>query len=316
MKAHRTGAMTSPPHPSADSSFKSASMGNLDLLSKAIETEESSQSITHSLMTKVPHDDSPDKPDGDKQQRTPTLVKRVLPISSPSKEDTGSEPDFCSPQHHQMVAMPSDFVPGPFDVLCGRGRACKTAAGNLAYRDAVLSSLPQYGAAESKMAKGAIISDIMQTVRFKCHEYHKNDVVGGFVKCVNGVWYEVGDFLAREKTSQCFRDALASNYSSSAQSKYLRRRAKEAEHIDPQNHSFSVRRAKETEHGSDHQNHSFTVRKTLDEVGLAWIVAIPHRVQTSNDENKLNHLSTDVELNRLLERQCILNMFRGLMCSS
>jgi hypothetical protein len=316
MKAHRTGAMTSP-HPSTDFTFKSASMGNLDLLSKAIE---SSHSITHSSMAKLPHYDSPDKPDGEKQQRTPTLVKRVLPTtsSSPSKEDTGSEPDFCSPQHHQMVAMPSDFAPGPFDVLCGRGRACKTAAGNLAYRDAVLSSLPQYGAAESKMAKGAIISDIMQTVRSKCHEYHKNDAVGGFVKCVNGLWYEVGDFLAREKTSQCFRDALASNYSSSAQSKYLRRRAKEAEHgSDHQNHSFAVRRAKEVEHGSDHnQNHSFTVRKSLDEVGLALLVAFPYRVQTSNDENKLNHLSTDVELNRLLERQIILNMFRGLMCSS
>lgn len=175
---------------------------------------------------------------------------------APLPEDAPFSSHHPADPNHQMVAMPADFVPGPYDVLCGRGRACKVAAGNLAYRDLIVTYLEVYGAADSKLQKGAILTDIMNRVRDLCHTYHQRQerhekkknaatgknstdttsttttansspVLGGFVKCINGTWYEVGDFLAREKTSQCFRDALASHYSSSAQSKYLRRRARE-----------------------------------------------------------------------------------------
>ena len=39
-----------------------------------------------------------------------------------------------------------------------------------------------------------------------------------------GKWFEVGDFLAREKTSQAFRDALHEDYRSSKKSKHEKRR--------------------------------------------------------------------------------------------
>ena len=134
-----------------------------------------------------------------------------------------------------MTRLPDSFLPGPHDVLCGRGRACKTATGNQAYRLAVQEQLAAYQAADSKLRKGSIITGIVNRIRIQCHEYHERHhdnrrqshgtekdpeqklMLGGFVKCVASTWYEVGDFLAREKTSQCFRDALSASYSSSAQ---------------------------------------------------------------------------------------------------
>lgn len=52
---------------------------------------------------------------------------------------------------------------------------------------------------------------------------------GGFVKQdADGVWHEVGDFLAREKTSQAFRDALHDRYKSSNVAKKKRRQEEQA----------------------------------------------------------------------------------------
>jgi len=151
----------------------------------------------------------------------------VLP-DHPSSSSSSVSQNGNSPK-----SLPLDFQPGPFDVWCGRGKTCKNAAGNIAYRKAVLDKLPAYAAATTKLQKGGIITGIVDDIRRKCHEYHLQTngwtECGGFVKkdTMRGEWTEVGDFLAREKTSQCFRDALSSNYSSSAQSKYQRRRARE-----------------------------------------------------------------------------------------
>jgi hypothetical protein len=91
--------------------------------------------------------------------------------------------------------------------------------GNQDYRELVVSNLEAYASSTSKLHKGMILSNIVQRVRINSPE-------GGFVKkdSETGRWYEVGDFLAREKTSQYFRDALHEQYSSSAQAKYNRRK--------------------------------------------------------------------------------------------
>jgi hypothetical protein len=213
---------------------------NLHLLSKAIEEDEvaaaassSSTTIdtTISAATNTPPSKlikSPDCPvaspksEGDEEPEEDR-------ISSPPTE--GEEKTSVFIHQYQMTPLPKDFAPGPYDVLCGRGRVCKDAPGNRAYRDAIMNHLQVYVAADTKLAKGNIISGIMETIRQNCYQYH-GDTFGGFIKCVNGQWYDVGDFLAREKTSQCFRDALAAHYSSSAQSKYLRRRARDDRALD------------------------------------------------------------------------------------
>lgn len=85
--------------------------------------------------------------------------------------------------------------------------------------------LDAYRKARSKLDKSKVLSDVVEQVR-------QNSPRGGFVKQdSHGRWHEVGDFLAREKTSQAFRDALHENYKSSNVSK-KKRRQQEAPRAD------------------------------------------------------------------------------------
>lgn len=121
--------------------------------------------------------------------------------------------------HVVMSLLPESYEPSQHDVICGRGRQSKNWAGNCAYRQMIHDRLNEYSAAEGKNAKGDILESVIHEVRCKSG-------LGGFIKKdeKTGRWYEVGDFLAREKTSQCFRDALHDQYTSSAQAKYKRRK--------------------------------------------------------------------------------------------
>lgn len=126
---------------------------------------------------------------------------------------------------HSMRFLPDGYEPGEHDVLCGRGRKCFNHPGNVKFREIVQSFLPQYSKAMTKLEKSYILSDVVEKVR-------KNSGIGGFIKKnEDGRWYEVGDFLAREKTSQAFRDVLHDKYKSSNTSKKKRRQEEQAEKL-------------------------------------------------------------------------------------
>ncbi|KAL7570266.1 hypothetical protein ACA910_020688 [Epithemia clementina (nom. ined.)] len=127
---------------------------------------------------------------------------------------------------HNMRLLPEGYRPGEHDVLCGRGRKCFNHSGNVKFRAIVQSFLPQYSKAVAKLEKSYILSDVVEQVR-------KNSGVGGFIKKDpdTGRWYEVGDFLAREKTSQAFRDVLHDKYKSSNTAKKKRRQEEQAEKL-------------------------------------------------------------------------------------
>ena len=114
--------------------------------------------------------------------------------------------------------LPIGYQPGQFDVLCGRGRRCYFHGGNEHFRSVVTNMIPNYNGATSKIEKGYILSVIVQKIRALAG-------IGGFIKkdLKKGQWYEVGDFLAREKVSQAFRDALSDKYKSSNAYKKMRR---------------------------------------------------------------------------------------------
>lgn len=82
--------------------------------------------------------------------------------------------------------------------------------GNINFQKFVASKLGEYSAAPTKLAKSHIIASVVSTIQ----EQSPN---GGFLKkdSSTGLWYEAGEFLARERTSQAFRDALQSDYRSS-----------------------------------------------------------------------------------------------------
>lgn len=82
--------------------------------------------------------------------------------------------------------------------------------------------LDEYSGARNKVDKSAVLNKVVEEVRLRSPR-------GGFVKQdAAGVWHEVGDFLAREKTSQAFRDALHDRYKSSNVSKKKRRQEEQA----------------------------------------------------------------------------------------
>jgi hypothetical protein len=121
-----------------------------------------------------------------------------------------------------MTPLADDFEPGIEDVICGRGKKCYTHIGNERFRERVLTFLDEYSLAKSKLDKSGVLSKVVDEVR-------QFSPRGGFVKQdTNGKWHEVGDFLAREKTSQAFRDALHDRYKSSNLSKKKRRQEEQA----------------------------------------------------------------------------------------
>lgn len=119
--------------------------------------------------------------------------------------------------------LSGSFVPGDYDVICGKGKGCFNHQGNKNFRKIVGLFLESYSEASSKLEKSAIVSAIIQTVRSQSGE-------GGFVKkdSSTGLWVEVGDHLAREKVGQTIRDALHFQYRSSTKAKKKRRQVEQA----------------------------------------------------------------------------------------
>ena len=139
--------------------------------------------------------------------------------------------------------LPPSFVPGPYDVICKRGKSAKNHEGNQRYRTLIESALGQYSKADSKMKKSVIVSEIVEFVRSKSPN-------GGFVKQdeETGEWYEVGTYLAREKTSQAFRDSLHLQYKSSTKAKKRRRDAKKENNIQLGNSMCLLAASKQQQH--------------------------------------------------------------------
>lgn len=116
------------------------------------------------------------------------------------------------------------YVPGPYDVICAKGREAKVHEGNIRYKSLIRAALPTYKKAATKVEKSLIVNEIVDAVRTK------NCYGAGFVKfdVATGCWYDVGDHVAREKTGQALRDGLHSTYKSSARAKKRRQKASAA----------------------------------------------------------------------------------------
>lgn len=119
---------------------------------------------------------------------------------------------------HAMRLLPEQFHPSENDVIFGRGRNVFLHQGNERFRRLIANRLREYSESTTKLEKSYILRSIVAQVRLSSPN-------GGFVKKdqKTGRWYEVGEFLAREKTSQAFRDALFEQYRSSNTAKKLRR---------------------------------------------------------------------------------------------
>jgi hypothetical protein len=120
---------------------------------------------------------------------------------------SSSEPSAsCSPPKQ----LPVEFQPSNDSIVCGRGKYSFNHIGNCRFRVVASLFLERYSRADSKAAKTAIISGIIEVIR---------QAGGIFCKFKSGAWIEVDDIHAREKVSALLRDLLHTQYRSSAKPK-------------------------------------------------------------------------------------------------
>lgn len=98
-----------------------------------------------------------------------------------------------------------------------KGKDCFEYIGNRRFRVLVSCHVDRYSQAETKSAKGAIVSEIIQMVR--------NAPGGGYFARHDdeGNWMECGDDLAREKVGGLLRGSLHTQYKSAVPSKSKKR---------------------------------------------------------------------------------------------
>lgn len=84
--------------------------------------------------------------------------------------------------------LPRNYVPTKYCVLCGRGKEYYNSVGNNRFRVLVAIYLDRYRTAESRLVKGQIVTEIVDTVR---------GAGGHFAKLEEGQWWEIGDSAAR-----------------------------------------------------------------------------------------------------------------------
>jgi len=95
---------------------------------------------------------------------------------------------------------PLNFVPRDTDVIVGKGINCYNHAGNKMLRRLVAANLIVYAETSWKKEKSKILSNIVDHIRVK----------GSFIKKdrARGQYFDADDFLARDKISQAFRNAI------------------------------------------------------------------------------------------------------------
>ncbi len=112
--------------------------------------------------------------------------------------------------------LPSDFVPGPNDVVCARGKSYWGHEGNRRYRSLISMATEKYSTSTNKLEKTLIVSEIVEAIHKKHGRFVKKEKKGG-------PWVIVDDVFAREKVGQSLRDGLHDRYKSSTKAKKQRR---------------------------------------------------------------------------------------------
>ncbi|KAL3941990.1 MAG: hypothetical protein SGBAC_003733 [Bacillariaceae sp.] len=117
---------------------------------------------------------------------------RLTDESSNSKQDKKSQ---------GRLYLQLTFEPGNWDVICHNGREFQEHVGNKRFKVCIENNLDIYLNASSRIARSAIITDIVNGIRAGG---------GGFVRYdqTEMRWYDVGDKIARDKAGQALRDSL------------------------------------------------------------------------------------------------------------
>ena len=92
----------------------------------------------------------------------------------------------------------SGRTPSTYDVLCGRGRDCYEHPGNKIFRDMIDANLQRYTEAQTKHARGTIVTAIVDSIR--------KDNTSGFLRfdSQEKTWIELAEYEARKYNMSCY----------------------------------------------------------------------------------------------------------------
>jgi hypothetical protein len=143
-------------------------------------------------------------------QQDHTLINIMLYLLQPTKSSLLDEDET------EDTTLPTDFTPGPNDVVCARGKSYWDHEGNKLYRRLIANTTEKYSAAHDKVEKTLVVSEIVEAIHKRNGKLVKKDKKGG-------QWVEVDEIFAREKVGQSLRDGLSNKYRSSTKAKRKKR---------------------------------------------------------------------------------------------
>jgi hypothetical protein len=113
--------------------------------------------------------------------------------------------------------LETDFQPSDYSVLFCGGKDSANNVGNRRFESLCSMYVDRYSRTDSKLAKSAIVSEIITAFR---------QAGGSYAKHKKGTWFEVGDQYVRGKVSSVLRNMLHDEYRSSNKSKTAIRKAR------------------------------------------------------------------------------------------
>ena len=125
---------------------------------------------------------------------------RVLPVTPTGELKLESHLEWLEKRREMESKHDSVeriLVPGPYDVLVGRGRFIQDHSGNLRYRNYIEDYMERYEQAKKRIEKTDLTSEIVRLVKESSGRFLRQDGCG---------WVEVDDDAARDKVSHSFRN--------------------------------------------------------------------------------------------------------------
>eukprot|EP00543_Licmophora_paradoxa_P008837 CAMPEP_0202458930 /NCGR_PEP_ID=MMETSP1360-20130828/28681_1 /ASSEMBLY_ACC=CAM_ASM_000848 /TAXON_ID=515479 /ORGANISM="Licmophora paradoxa, Strain CCMP2313" /LENGTH=481 /DNA_ID=CAMNT_0049079691 /DNA_START=222 /DNA_END=1667 /DNA_ORIENTATION=+ len=181
-----TASPANKPTPVVASSFNP-----LDALAIACATAHSNNVLARQQQAKLRHQ---------QQRAQPNKIKQSSKNDSRSnkaKSSKSSKSVSASPSRHDLILASNSISSN--DVLCGRGGLTNHHPGNVFFRRLVRLQQESYLRA-SKREKAGVAKDIVEQVRQTGGKFLKKDPKNP------GMWIDIGDKKAREKTSQALRE--------------------------------------------------------------------------------------------------------------
>ena len=116
----------------------------------------------------------------------------------PALESFPTKSGTSQPRTAKSIELPHNFVPSSHSVICCQGKASSSSPGNKNLKWIIRSYFKPYSEARHKFEKTAIVSSIVACIKHAAPD-------GAFVKCEDGMWFEVEDSVAREKVGGMLR---------------------------------------------------------------------------------------------------------------